>query len=44
MHAPAVGATLAELVVDGEARSVDISPLSLKRFAAGAVVEETNVI
>ena len=44
MHAPAVGATIAELAVDGKARSVDISPLSLKRFAAGAVVEETNVI
>jgi glycine/D-amino acid oxidase-like deaminating enzyme len=44
MHAPAVGATIAELAVDGKARSVDISPLSLNRFAAGAVVEETNVI
>lgn len=44
MHAPAVGATIAELAVDGAARSVDIAPLSLNRFAAGAVVEETNVI
>jgi sarcosine oxidase subunit beta len=44
MHAPAVGATLAELAVDGRTKSVDISPLSLRRFAAGAVVEETNVI
>jgi sarcosine oxidase subunit beta len=44
MHAPAVGATIAELAVDGKTKSVDISPLSLSRFAAGAVVEETNVI
>ncbi|HEY7729003.1 MAG TPA: FAD-binding oxidoreductase [Candidatus Eisenbacteria bacterium] len=44
MHAPAVGAAVAELAVDGEARSVDVSPLSLNRFAAGAAVEETNVI
>jgi sarcosine oxidase subunit beta len=44
MHAPAVGATISELAVDGEARSVNIARLSLNRFAAGAVVEETNVI
>jgi hypothetical protein len=44
MHCPAVGATLAELVVDGAPKCVDISPLSMNRFAAGAVAEETNVI
>jgi len=44
MHCPAVGATLSELVVDGAPKCVDISPLSLNRFAAGAVAEETNVI
>jgi sarcosine oxidase subunit beta len=44
MHCPAVGAALAELVVDGAPECVDISPLSLDRFAAGAVAEETNVI
>ncbi len=44
MHSPAVGAALSELIVDGAARCVDIEPLSLNRFAAGAMVEETNVI
>ena len=44
MHSPAVGATIAEVVLDGTAKSVDISRLALNRFAAGAMVEETNVI
>jgi sarcosine oxidase subunit beta len=44
MHSPAIGASLSELIVDGRARSVNLDPLSLNRFAAGAVVEETNVI
>jgi sarcosine oxidase subunit beta len=44
MHSPAIGAALSELIVDGAARCVSIDPLSLNRFAAGAVVEETNVI
>ncbi len=44
MHSPAVGATIAEVVLDGVAKSVDISRLSPNRFAAGAMVEETNVI
>jgi len=44
MHSPAIGASLSELIVDGAARSVPLDALSLNRFAAGAVVEETNVI
>jgi sarcosine oxidase subunit beta len=44
MHSPAVGATIAEVVLDGAAKSVDVSRLALNRFAAGAMVEETNVI
>jgi len=44
MHSPAIGASLSELIVDGAARSVNLDALSLNRFAAGAVVEETNVI
>ena len=44
MHSPAIGAALSEVIVDGAARSVNLAPLSLNRFAAGAVVEETNVI
>jgi len=44
MHSPAIGASLSELILDGKARSVNLDALSLNRFAAGAVTEETNVI
>jgi len=44
MHSPAIGASLTEMILDGAARSVNLGALSLNRFAAGAVVEETNVI
>lgn len=44
MHSPAIGASLSELILDGAARSVNLDALSLNRFAAGAMVEETNVI
>lgn len=35
MHAPALGQLLAEMIVDGEARSVDVAPLRPSRFAEG---------
>lgn len=44
MHSPAIGASLSERILDGKARSVNLDALSLDRFAAGAVTEETNVI
>jgi sarcosine oxidase subunit beta len=37
--APAVGLCLAELILDGEARTVDIRPLSPGRFAEGKLVK-----
>jgi sarcosine oxidase subunit beta len=37
--APAVGACLAELIVDGRAKTVDIGPFALARFAAGRSLE-----
>jgi sarcosine oxidase subunit beta len=37
--APAVGACLAELIVDGQAQTVDISPFSLERFESGRLLE-----
>jgi sarcosine oxidase subunit beta len=40
MNAPGVGQLIAEHVVDGRATTIDISPLSLKRFAAGRLVRE----
>jgi hypothetical protein len=40
MHAPGVGQLIAEHVVDGRATTVDITPLSLDRFATGDLVRE----
>jgi glycine/D-amino acid oxidase-like deaminating enzyme len=37
--APAVGLCMAELVLDGRAKTVDIEPFSLRRFAEGRTVE-----
>jgi sarcosine oxidase subunit beta len=37
--APAVGACLAELILDGQARTVDIRPFGLRRFAEGRPLE-----
>ena len=37
--APAVGACLAELILDGEAKTVDIRPFGLRRFAEGRPLE-----
>lgn len=42
-HAPAVGLAIAELLLDGEARSVDLAPYAIERFA-GASAAEYNVI
>lgn len=33
--APAIGACMAELIVDGEAHTLDITPFNLKRFSEG---------
>jgi glycine/D-amino acid oxidase-like deaminating enzyme len=37
--APAVGTCMAELILDGQAKTVDIEPFALGRFAEGRVVE-----
>src|SRR5713101_1603332 len=37
--APAVGMCMAELVMEGRAKTVDIEPFSLRRFAEGRTVE-----
>jgi glycine/D-amino acid oxidase-like deaminating enzyme len=42
-HAPVIGKLLAELVVEGRARTVDISSLGLERFS-GQVEAETHVV
>ncbi|MGH2659884.1 MAG: NAD(P)/FAD-dependent oxidoreductase [Actinomycetota bacterium] len=43
-HAPIVGKLLAEMIVDGGARSVDVSALSLERFASGALIREAHIV
>ncbi len=43
-HAPIVGRLLAEIVVDGAARSVDIRSLGLERFATGDLIGEAHVV
>jgi len=43
-HGPIVGKLVAEMVVDGAARSVDIGGLSLERFARGELVREGHVV
>ncbi|WP_435180326.1 NAD(P)/FAD-dependent oxidoreductase [Halorussus sp. AFM4] len=42
-HAPATGRIVAELVLDGEASLVDVSPLGSDRFESGDLIEERNV-
>jgi sarcosine oxidase subunit beta len=43
MHSPATGRLMAELILDGDARGVDIGPLGLDRFARGARLGEALV-
>jgi sarcosine oxidase subunit beta len=43
-HAPVVGKLLAELVVEGAARTVDVSGLGLERFASGDLAPEGHVV
>ena len=43
-HAPVVGKLLAELIVEGAARTVDISSLGLERFERGHLVREGHVV
>ncbi len=43
-HSPVVGKLLAEMVVEGAARTVDVSALSVERFARGELIRETHVV
>ncbi len=44
MQGPAIGACMAELLLDGAATTVDITPFRPSRFAEGALAQEHNVI
>jgi len=43
-HAPVVGKLIAEMVVEGSARTVDVSSLDLGRFTRGDLVHEAHVV
>jgi sarcosine oxidase subunit beta len=44
MHSPAVGRLIAEQILYGEARLMDIASLSLSRFADGRLFQENGVL
>ena len=44
MHGPIAGLLLTEIILDGEATTLDISELAYSRFAEGRLVEEYNVV
>jgi sarcosine oxidase subunit beta len=44
MHAPATGKILSDLILTGKTDLVDVSLLSLSRFAGGRMIEETAVL
>ena len=44
MHSPAAGRAIAELIVRGKSESVDISALSIERFARGTLIHERMVL
>jgi sarcosine oxidase subunit beta len=39
-HSPAVGKVISELIADGEASTIDISPFHIERFEKGELIEE----
>jgi len=39
-HSPAVGKVISELIADGEANTIDISPFSIERFEKGELMVE----
>jgi len=39
-HCPAVGKVISELIVDGKASTIDLSPLSIERFEKGELILE----
>ncbi len=44
MHGPIAGKLMSEIILDGAARSVDISELDFGRFKAGQLIREYNVV
>lgn len=43
-HSPATGRVMSEIIMDGAAKTVDVSMLDLERFAENRLVRELNVV
>ncbi|MEJ2597186.1 MAG: FAD-dependent oxidoreductase [Anaerolineales bacterium] len=44
MHGPVSGKLMAEIILDGQSKTVDVSMLDLARFAEGRMIREYNVV
>jgi sarcosine oxidase subunit beta len=44
MHGPVAGLLIAEMILDGQASTLDVSSLDYARFAEGRLIQEYNVI
>jgi sarcosine oxidase subunit beta len=44
MHGPAAGKIMSEIILEGQAHTVDVSMLDLARFSEGRLIREYNVI
>lgn len=44
MHGPVAGLLMSEILLDGEAKTVDVSSLDLARFEEGRLIREYNVV
>lgn len=44
MHGPVSGLLMAELILDGQAHTLDVRQLDYARFAEGRLIQEYNVI
>jgi sarcosine oxidase, subunit beta len=43
MHAPAIGVSMAEYLLDGKTSTIDVSDFGLERFKSGKLIEEAAV-
>ena len=44
MHGPICGKIMSEIIIDGEAKSIDVSELEYKRFSEKRLIHEYNVV
>jgi sarcosine oxidase subunit beta len=44
MHSPALGQLVAEMILDGEAKAIDVSVLRPSRFTEGEAIPEFHLL